>query len=148
MPLTQNLSDIAEYLVSKIDAARDALKVDVVYYGDQQKLDAGVVVCVEPDEKSLDLKGLPRNMKVEFTVQIFVYHSLLQSPITSRRDNDKCAEAIQDLIHQDPYFGGLVIHGFVRSTQSGVATKSNSLVRATRMEYWASSAVMLPGQEG
>lgn len=147
MALTQLTSDIAEYLVTLIDTNKIPLGIDVVYYGDQQKLDAGIVVCVEPDEKVRNLKSATRMTRVEITLQVFVYHSLVQSPITSRRDNDKCAERIEELIHKYPRFGGRVIHCLVTSIKSGVATKNNTLVRASRIEVYCESQAILPSED-
>jgi len=148
MPVTNKVSEIAEYLVDLISQNKTALGVDEVYYGDQQKLNAGVVVCIEPDEKITTLKGHPRVMRVEFSLQIFVYHAMLQSAIASRRANDKCAEAIETLIHEHYILGGLVIDSVVASIQSGIVTKSNSIVRASRMEFRATSQVILSNEEG
>lgn len=147
MALATNMSQIAEYLVTLINTNRVSLGVDNVYYGDQQKLDAGVIVCVEPDEKVRILKGATRRTDLTFTLQIFVYHSLLQSPITSRKQNDICAEAVETLIHSYPRLGGLAIHSLVTTIQSGVVTKSNSLVRASRLQFEAKSEQILPNQE-
>lgn len=143
MPLTHKISEVALYLQTMIE---NSDLVDSVYYGDQDRLDGGNTVCVEPDTKSNSLanSSSARGINIEFVVQIFVYTTKLQSVLTQRLENDQLAEALEDLIHADKSFGGILTHGYIETIASGYSRKADTIARTSRIEYHGISSNRLP----
>lgn len=143
MPLSHKISEVATYIKDKIEVSGLA---DSVYYGDQDRVDGGNTICVEPDTKVNDLtnSSAARGINIEFVIQILVYTAKLQSVVSQRLENDRVAEAVEDLIHADKNFGGMLIHGYITTIASGYSRKTDTIVRTSRIEYHGISQNRLP----
>lgn len=144
MPLTTKLSVVCDALKTKVDVNAVTLGVKAVYYGDQTKLPTTPVVCVEPDEVSQELNGVPRKTRVIIQAYLLVYHAAVTSPQTNRRQADILAESLVDLIHQDKDLGGLLIHCMVTNVASGYAQREGTLIRTSRITFQGQSQAQLP----
>lgn len=143
MPLTDNLDTVTQYIVDLINTNKVALGVQDVWYGDQELIPRSPAVAVEPGTKTRTLTGMPRMATNNFTVFILVYVAKLQDIQLTRKTSNQLAEAIEDLIHGDSNLGGLVVHGFCTSQESGYAVRGSLLMRAVRISYEAMSKLQL-----
>jgi len=144
MPLTASLVAICDALKTKLETNSTILGLKAVYYGDQDKLPVSPVVCVEPDTKVRDLKGVPRKTEVTVTVYLMVYHSEITDVQTNRYSADELAEAVETLVHQDPQLDGLVVHCMITRVESGYSNKANSIMRSSRLTFEATTQELLP----
>lgn len=139
MSPTNSLVDIAIALKQKLVDHKDDVGIELadVFYGDQNKIATTPIACVEPDNKATMLRNqaLARVTDLVLIAQIIVYSSLVDTTEVNRIASDRLAENIETLIHLDPQLGGLVTHGYCTGIQSGYATKTTGLVRATRITY-------------
>jgi hypothetical protein len=145
MTLTHSLVEVTDYVVAKLEANRDALGLYAVYFGDQRQIPGTPVVCVEPDHKRNELISAFRKIEVVCVLQIIIYHSKVTDTQTNRRGADILAEDIEDLLHADPQLGGLAIHCYVTSVNSGYSTKADALMRSCRIQFEVESQNQLPG---
>lgn len=142
--LTGSLAAYADYLYNLVVSNKEALGLQDVYYGDQDNIPVTPVVCVEPDNKSRVLKRIGRGTDVSFTVYFLLYHSSIRDPQGNRRDADALAERLEELVHNNERAGGLVVTSLVTRVESGYATKTNSIMRASRLTVEADSQHRLP----
>lgn len=143
--LTDSLDIVTQYIIDKIKAAATAqslscgsnfLSPDSVFYGDQMKLPQVPAVCVEPNNRQRTLAGATYRTDNNFTVYLLCYNaSVTDSDLVVRKQIQQMSEAIETLIHQDPQFGGLLVHGFCESNESGYTYRSNTLYRTNRILY-------------
>jgi len=157
-PYPADITSIAEALQAKIVAAAVASAFTVfpddgndmdVWYGDQNTIGRTPSVCIEPDEKQRTLEGAPNMTVNEFTVFILIYHNKVQDMQITRKECDVLAYEIEKLIHQDLQLlnGGStprLIHGFVRSNESGYVYKGNTLYRVARLTFYGKNKTSLP----
>ena len=149
MALTASYVEIAEALVAKLEANSTALGLKGVFYGDQNKLPATPIVCVEPDIKDNVAMTPTRNLTVEVLIFLIVYHSAVDSPQANRQASDTLAEAIEDLIHEDPFLlrndaTPRVVQCYIKSIASGYVKKGTGIVRASRLTFHALTKHQLP----
>ena len=142
--LTQSLFDVGEYLYDKLLANQSTLKLEAVFYGDQERLPVTPVACVETGTLRQELAGANRRVDAEFIVYVLVYHNAVQDASTTRIETEKRAEAVKNLIEEDPKQGGLVIHSLVSDLQHGYVTKGGNIVRASRLTVTCTSRYNLP----
>jgi hypothetical protein len=142
--LSTKLVEVAGTLHAVMDTAKADLGLQAVYYGDQNKIPVTPVACIEPDTKTRLLRSATRVTDIDFTIFIIIYLQRIQSPQTNRIGSDAIAEDIEDFLHQDPTLGGILIHSYVASVNSGYVTKSDGLVRACRLQYTGRSYERLP----
>jgi hypothetical protein len=133
-----------QYVMGVLTANKTTLGLFDVFYGDQNLLPGSPVVCVEPDTKATELKNATRGVDVYFRTYVLVYVSFVASPEDNRKAADQLAEAIETLLNADAQCGGLVIHSMVEELTSGYATKSGTIVRASRILFTGRSVSRLP----
>lgn len=144
MPLTDSIVVVTDYIYNKLVAAKTALAVADVWYGDQVDIPRTPALCVEPGPKNRVLHGVPRRSEVNFSTYILVYHGEIRSVETNRRECDLLAEAVELLIHQDPRLGDNVIHSMATSVDPGYANRAAGLYRVSRIVVESLSQVQLP----
>ena len=139
MAHTYKVTVLAQAIMNKIDANKDFLQIDEVYYGDQQNLPAGKCVAVWPAYKRRPLAGVQGpggyadNM---MEVNIMVYYSVLETEAEARLAADQLSEDIEDLLHQDTTMGGILIHGWCDEWIPGEVFRDNSMFRTVRLHYF------------
>jgi hypothetical protein len=144
MTLHHSMAAAAQYWFDKFDANKLGLGIGVVYYGDQERLASTPALCVEPDMKTNELKGATRRIATEIRLYFIIYHAKIQSPQANRREADLLAEAVETFLHDDPRMNETVIHSMVTRIESGYVYKENTLVRATRIAFEATTQAQLP----
>lgn len=149
MTLSASLADITQALVDKLTTNSVTLGLKGVFYGDQDKLPATPIACVEPDMKEIISITPFRKEDIDITVYIIVYHSIVESAQLNRKAVDIMAEAIETLINADKNLKRLdgsdrVIHCYIKRVASGYAKKGNSVVRASRLTFSAITQDQLP----
>lgn len=149
MPHTQSIVTITDYIVDKLKDNYEDLGLnqrDDVYYGDQDKLPRSPAICIDTGRKQRQLAGVAVARRTEntFLIYIIVYHGEVRNSQVNRRDADVLAEQVETLLHQDPTFGGLVIHGFVKEIVSGYSRKANSTYRSARLAWEGQTKLMIP----
>jgi hypothetical protein len=148
MTLATKLSEVCDRTVLLFREQAEGLGIEesAIFYGDQERIPISPAVCVEPGEKKVELYGAGRMTEVNFVVYILTYHSELRDLESNRRDADRLAETITDLLNADAGFFGLAIHCFVSNVSSGYATKTNNTLRASRITFELKSQERLPNQ--
>lgn len=146
MPLVTKLSDACDALVDLFSANIEDLAIGDggIFYGDQERIPTSPAICVEPNEKRSSLYGGGRMTEVTLSVYVLVYHSEVRSLQDNRRDADKLAEDVTDLLNADATFSGRATHCYVTSVQSGYSTKTNTTMRSSRIVFELTSQERLP----
>jgi hypothetical protein len=146
MALATKLSEVCDRLKLLLEAQAESLGIadDGVFYGDQERIPVSPAICVEPDLKRVELYGAGRMTKPVLRVYVLVYHSEIRDASSNRRDADKLAESVGDLLNTDGTFFGMAIHCYVSESQSGYATKQNGTLRCTRLTFELTTQERLP----
>jgi hypothetical protein len=146
MPLLVHLSQVIDQVVDMLKEWSEDLGVgeEDIYYGDQERIPRSPTLCVEPAEKSPELYGASRMTKMDITCYVLVYHSEIKNVEENRRNADRLAERIADLLNEDGTFKGGAIHCWVSNIASGYATKQNTTMRASRITFSLTSRELLP----
>lgn len=135
MPNTDNLDVVGEAIKAVIEAEKAALGLTDVWYGDQQLVPRMPAVAVDPRRvrtRPSDTGHMARN---DFEVDLYVYHSKLQGPTTNLKECLQLANSIKDLLHDDVMLGGLIVYGHVEEIATGYSTKSNVIIKSTRIQW-------------
>lgn len=150
MPYIDSYTEFARITKNLLEANKVALGLQVVYFGDQERIPITPAACVEPGGKRRALNGMPRRTQVTLTCHVLVYHYNLKSPQEIREDVDDQAELIESFLHMDAQLRDVssiprVVDSMVTDIDSGYSTKSrNSLFRTSRLTFEATSQVLLP----
>lgn len=143
MPFTAKGSALTTHLMGLLNdpVNKAALGLKRVYYGDQQYIPEVPAVCVEPAVVNRQMVGVPLRTDNEFGISVLVYCANVEGSEDAQHAADVVAEAVIDVLNADGLpahhggtnFGGLVIYGFVQSSEYGYIVKDNKLMRANRM---------------
>lgn len=146
MPLLTTLSQFGLQMKTLLETNAGTLGIadGGIFYGDQARIPVSPAVCVEPNNKSVDLYGAGRMTEVKITLYLLVYHSEIRDISSNREDADTLAEAIATLVNSSATFYGSAIHCYVTDVTSGYSTKSNTTMRATRITWEATTQERLP----
>jgi hypothetical protein len=145
MELTDNNIQFALWVQNRLEDKKADLGIAIVTYGDQNKIGATPMVCVEPGTKTRELAGAPRMTMVNLEVVLLIYLFKVGSTIQEAKAQvDILAEGIESFLHEKPECDGLVIHSMVNTVEYGYAVRDTSTVRAVRMTFGATSKVRLP----
>lgn len=148
-----NIVVIAEALMTRIQLGMSTpgtftvVPVDL-FFGDQNKVPHSPTVCVEPGEKNRTIQGAPDMTLNEFEIYILVYANSVTELQDQRRVCDQLAYELEKWIHGDLQLlaGGSdphLIHGFVRSNESGYTYRNNTLYRSARLTYYGKNKTSL-----
>lgn len=144
MPLTDRLDDVAQAVFNILTTNKTTLGLADVWWGDQALLPRTPAACVEPLRKTRELNGAPRRTEVMLFVQVLLFVGRIQDVQVNRKEVDAMSESVEAALHADATLGGIVIHSLVDSIDSGYATRSNTLYRASRVNLTAKSQAQLP----
>lgn len=131
-----SLVAVADYLKNALEAATQ-LGFEDVFFGDQEMIPRTPAVAVDPSDMQRDLAGVATGGMTlnTMTVYVYIYHGPLQSPQITRRECDQLAEAVMEQLHKDLQLGGLVIHGYCTSLESGAASRGSVMLRTHRITW-------------
>ncbi len=124
---------LTQYVVDQIKANQVTLGFDEVYYGDQDRIPGGNILCVEPNDRARQLSGASRKTEVNIQLYLLIYVNKLDGVEAIRKVSDQKAEDTENLIHADPTLNGQVIHCYISRVESGFRIRDNTLIRATRL---------------
>jgi hypothetical protein len=135
---------VSDFIKALLVVNKGTLGLKDVFYGDVAKVPGTPIACVEAGNKVRELNGAPRRVMTTMTTDIIVYHGAVTTTEVNQHANDAMAEAIETLIHQDPYFDGLVIDSIVRTIESSYLSRANTIYRASRLVVEYRQQVQLP----
>jgi hypothetical protein len=137
MALAVKLSEVCDDLITMLAAQAEKYGIpdEGIFYGDQERIPVSPCICVEPYTKAATLYGAGRMTEVILQVYVLVYHSEIRDLESNRRDADRLAEDLSDLLNYDATFGGRAIHCFVSEVQSGYSQKQNTTVRSSKITF-------------
>jgi hypothetical protein len=140
MANTKRVDDIVNKLKDVLDGAKETFtpKVAAVYYGGQDLIPEYPSIAVESGTKLRTFAGT-HMWNVELRATIYVYHGKVQESTITNEEVDVLSEQVEDLLHGNLTMDGLVIFGFVRRVDPGVALRSDVMLRTTRMIWQADS---------
>lgn len=144
MTLVTGLYEIGLLIKNKLSANQNALGIQQVFYGDQDRVNTTPIACVETDTKTGDLTGAQRQVTYEVKVFVLLYVAKVGSSQENRAEVDALATQVETVLNADANLGGAIIHGYVTSIEAGYATKTDSVVRAIRITYTATTQARLP----
>lgn len=148
---TAKPSVLTDYLLTLTRARQEELGLRRVYYGDQTYLPEVPALCIEPAVLVREMAGVPLRTLNQFNVSLLLYAANIEGVEDAQHSADTFAEAIVDVINQDGLpthqggtnFNGLVIYGYVQSSEYGYVVKDNKLMRANRMIVFAQNKTNL-----
>ena len=143
MTLEWKSSVLAQYVVDRIKLQTPSV-FDTVFYGDQDRIPGGLILCVEPDKRTRELSGAPRKVAIDVDLYLLVYINKLLDSEAARKMADEVVEGLEEFLHTDPQMNGQVIHNMVTNTESGYSNKGNTLIRTSRITLSIQSQQFLP----
>jgi len=146
MAHTKYVTVLAKAIFDNILAVKDDLELDEVYFGDQRLIPAATACVVMAGPKTTTLAGVAgpggrvfRDMVVIIDVHRQIVANTLQTDAgteaAERLKVEQLAEGVEDFIHQDVTVGGLIIHGFINSSEPADTMFTNSAFRTVRMMF-------------
>lgn len=143
MPNTDALTELVQAIVTEMEELQATLALDDqnplqiqdVWFGDQSAIPRFPAVCVEPGDTNRELQGASHRTLNTMSVYILVYHGQMTDMATKKLECNQLAEAIVDKLHAELTLGGLVIHGFCPSSESGYATRGTATIFAHRITW-------------
>lgn len=149
MAYIDSYASFAKITHDLLETNKAGLNLQAVYFGDQARIPVTPAACVEPGGKRRALNGLPRRTEVNLTCYVLVYHYRLATVEEIREDLEFHAEQIETFLHGYPQLVDIagsprVVHCMITDIDTGYSTKRNSLFRASRLTFEATSQVQLP----
>lgn len=144
---------LTSYLVKKLKDNYQTVKCkrrDDIYYCDQEFIPNHPSIMVEPARVVRTLSGTGQQTANEFFISILIYGADVRGVQNAQQDADAHASLVADFLTTDgqcapvgTQFGGLVVHGYVQSSDYGYIFKRNKLHRANRLMVFALSKTSL-----
>jgi hypothetical protein len=140
MSNTKRIDDIVNKLKDILDGSKETFtpKIAAVYYGGQDLIPTYPSIAVEGGRKLRELVAT-RTFNVSLQATIYIYHGKVQESTITNEEVDVLSEQVEDLLHGNLTMDGLVIFGYVRRIDPGVALRSDVMLRTTRMIWQADS---------
>lgn len=146
MPHTDRYSVVGLAIKALVNANKEELGIENVYYGDHNNIPDSVSVVVQPIPKTRELAGVGgpggRSMNT-MRFYVWVHNSKLGSEEEERLRVDQIAEEVEALLHNDVTLDGIIIHGFVEEMDPGITKFDNSQYRTVQMRYKAISKTQI-----
>lgn len=136
---THKATEIATYMKGILEGEA-SLGLEDVYYGDSDYIPRVPTVAIEVGDKTRELAGAQFQTDVTFEVILMVYHARLTDSHEAQLEADQLLEDIEDFINADRRMGDNVIHGYIKSTEQGLAVRNEEeVMRAARMTWTGQS---------
>jgi hypothetical protein len=139
-----SLIQVTKKLHEKLDEHKADFSIADVWYSDQSRIPRYPAVCVQSDTQTDTLTGANRRVTQIITVLVLIYHGQVQPASENLIAADELTEAIKTFLNTDDDLEGMIVHGYVRSTESGQVARGNTPVRASRLTYEATAKENLP----
>lgn len=138
------LVDVGQYLTNLISTNATTLGIGEVTYGDVTKVIKKVTCSVVPDNKVNEWRSIPYSIRQIFTVMVLIHHGQIIEPNVNQLKADTLAEQLEEIIHQERTFGGLVTYGLVTEVASGTDSRGGEVLRTSRLTVVAECFANLP----
>lgn len=135
------IDEVLDYLHPKLDAEKSEIGLAQVLYGEDLVTEYPAAVLV--GAPAIRTIHTTRTFKVEFRVQIFVYHAdaTQERQVRNREDLQLASRVIKSL-HQDMTLGGHIVHGFIEVDAPGIlSTTPGRFVVGTLLGWMGQSRV-------
>lgn len=146
MTNTAHTTDLANYLLALFQLNSDTLGLRFIGYGNHNMIPFAPAVVVVSAPKRRTLAGVAApggRTDNDMTLFIDVYVEKVGDETENRMALDQLSEAVEDLIHRDVQFGGLIIHGFVNDWQPTERLLQNGEFRTVRLTFVGRSKTYL-----
>lgn len=145
-PLTGSIVTYASTIKDLLDTNKNALGLRRTFYGDQTMIPDTPVACVEPTIKNNELRrsGASRMLDPTLECSVIIYHSIVGPTETTRLECDTFGEVVETFLNAQVNLGGIVIHCYVTTLESGYVVKSSKTYNACRLTVRALTQVILP----
>lgn len=146
MTLTDATTDITWAIYKLLEDNKEALGLRMVFDGDRSLVSETPCISVIASDKTRELVTTGLGTDINFAVTLMLYHKRIQTEEMNEREVQELAEAVEDFLHlrANQTLGGLVIFGMITRVEPGYATRTDSVMRTTRMTWEARSRAYLP----
>ena len=143
--LTDRLDVLSEKVFDILTTNQEALGLEDIWMGDQDRVPRVPAAAVEPGPKTREWSGAPRRTRVTLDVYVLLYLEVVTGGIQRNvRESARLSEEVEAVLHADATLGGLVISSFVVENAPGYATREKTMMRASRMVLRSTSQIQLP----
>jgi hypothetical protein len=140
--LTKDLTVVGLYIVDlfKVEAVPDVVpSQDEVYYGPQNLIPTLPAIVVDPQPKTRDY-ATTHQFQIVFNVHIMLMWGHVENTAQENRmETDAKAELIEDILHSDKKFGGLLYTSLVTRIDPRVTVRTSSKIKASRIQWQGES---------
>lgn len=140
--MTDRISELIDYLKTKVESAPNQMGFKEVYYGDQTVIVATPTLCIGSATKDSEL--MPSRLEHMMYVYLIIYHGKVQDVQKNQKEADVFAEDLIDFLHLDPQMGDNVVHAWVSKSESGFAIRSGTLQSMHRLTLSAKTRTVNP----
>jgi hypothetical protein len=147
MAHTDDDTVVAKYIQALFVANQTDLLLDDVLYGRHTNLPHASAAVIVPGGHRRTLAGVSApggRTENLLSVEIGMHWSKVGDEETERQAVDDRAMSMEKKLHEDTTMGGLVIHGFVASTERGeTMMANNSMFRSVQMIWQGTTKTYL-----
>lgn len=129
---------VAKAIQTLLEGNKLTLLLEDVLYGNHTLIPRNSAAVVMPMGKRRQLAGVSApggRTQNDLVVNIQLHWSRVGDEETERKACDDRGTAVERLIHTDPTFGGLIIHGFIGEVDRGDTMINNSMFRSVFMVF-------------
>jgi hypothetical protein len=147
-PPSDRLDVITLAVFDAVVAKKTDLSLQDVWFGEQNKIPRCPAVCVIGDTKTREARGAPRLVTNTFRVRCDLYVVKVGDVQDLHADALSLADDLEEVLHEDLTFGGIVIGSLVGSSEQGVVDRSGTNYRTARLTLELENRSMLPMRPG
>jgi len=137
---TDKVTVVAVAIKNLILANKSTLGLADVFFGQHNMIPRSPTAVVMSGTKRRELAGVsaPGGRTMNYLPVFIDVHS---SRVGTESEEEKqlvlenIADSIEFLLHQDPTLGGIIIHGFVQSSDPGITFIGNSQFNTVRLAF-------------
>lgn len=139
MAHSDKVSVIGPMVEAYIKSRGNELGLRDVWYGDDDHIPETPAVLVTPGPKNREISATSHVTMTTFNFSLTLFHSRFTDPRITRQECDEKAEQLEEILHENRYLDGNLLHSYVSSMEFGVASRGNVLMKATRLSWVANS---------
>jgi len=137
MPYFTEPEELLDHIYTLIDSNKGTLGIKFVGYADERLLPHYPAVVVSYNVPITRSLHTTRTYKLEFIVQLEVYHARMTASHRTRTKEDmQLAAGIRNKLHEDYTLGGGVIFGHVLSERPGTIADAKGVANVATMLIW------------
>lgn len=116
-----------------IGTITDITDINQIYIGNQDVVNFGITVCVEPSGKTSSYTGMSYRKESNITIYIYVYANYNDNGEETLLKADDITETIESILEQNKTLDSSVELLEVVRYESGYIKKGNSKIRCNRL---------------